>query len=175
MLKTIILTCCIILLILLVVSPILWWIYEVTIYKYKKNHQFLMFNQIEKGDYIWKLIGDYIQPLKVTSVSYEFDRNNNISKIRICIESIWERINISPDLARTFKLEDGTIEYYTIFEHAEAKRLFTEIKRMKSKDDSLTNTDEDIKIAINEELKNIEELKNEVKEFKKKCHEQGRR
>ena len=78
-------------------------------------------------------------------------------------------------MARTFKLEDGTIEYYTIFEHAEAKRLFTEIKRMKSKDDSLTNTDEDIKIAINEELKNIEELKNEVKEFKKNCHEQGRR
>lgn len=166
--KTIMIACTVISLILLTISPILWRIYEMIKYKHKKKFQFLMFNQIEKGDYIWKLIGDYIQPLRVTSVSYEFDRNNNISKIRICIASAWERINISPDLARTFKLEDGTIEYYTIFEHAEAKRLFTEIKRMKSKNDSLTNTDEDIKIAIHEELKNIEELKNEVKEFKKK-------
>jgi hypothetical protein len=39
---------------------------------------------------------------------------------------------------------------------------------MKSKNDSLANTDEDIKIAIGKELKNIEELKKQVKEFKEK-------
>ena len=172
---TIMIACTAILLILLTISPILCWIYDIIKYEHKKKFQFLMFNQLEKGDYIWKLVGTEITPIKVKSVSYRFDENNNMTKIRLDFDSGWELMTISPDLARTFKLEDGTIEYYTIFEHAEAKRLFTEIKRMKSKDDSLTNTDEDIKIAINEELKNIEELKNEVKEFKKNCHEQGRR
>ena len=174
MLKTIILTCCIILLILLVVSPILWWIYKVITYRHKKKYQFLMFNQIEKGDYVWQLVGDHIQPFEVTSVSYNFDENNNITRIRIKFD-LGGFIVILPDSARTFKIEMVEGEYYTIFEHAEAKRLFTEIKRMKSKDDLLTNTDEDIKIAINKELKNIEKMKNEVKEFENKCHEQGRR
>lgn len=175
MLKTIILTCCVILLILTAISPILLWVYEVIAYKYKKKYQFLMFNQIEKGDYIWRLVGTNIRPIRVKSVSYIFDENNNMTKIRLDFDSGWELMTISPDLARTFKIEIGDGEYYTIFEHAEAKRLFTEIKRMKSKDDLLTNTDEDIKIAIGKELKNIEELKNEVKKFKEKCHEQSRR
>lgn len=167
MLKTIILTCCVISLILLAISPILWWIYKVITYNSKKNHQFLMFNQIEKGDYVWQLVGDRIQPFKVTSVLYNFDENNNITRIRIYFD-LGGFIVILPDSARTFKIEMVEGEYYTIFEHAEAKRLFTEIKRIKSKDDLLTNTDEDIKIAIEKELKNIEELKNEIKEFKKK-------
>ena len=91
-----------------------------------------------------------------------------MTKIRLEFDSGWELMTISPDLARTFKIEIEDGEYYTIFEHAEAKRLFTEIKRMKSKNDFLANTDEDIKIAIGEELKNIEELKKQVKEFKEK-------
>lgn len=165
--KTIIIVCIVVPMILLIISPILWWIYEVTTYKYKKNHQFLMFNQIEKGDYVWQLSGSNITPIKVKSVSYIFDENNNITKIRIYFD-LGGFIVILPDSARTFKIEMVEGEYYTIFEHAEAKRLFTEIKRMKSKDDLLTNTDEDIKIAINKELKNIEELKNELKEFEKK-------
>lgn len=175
MLKTIILTCCVISLILLTISPILLWVYEVIAYKHKKKYQFLMFNQIEKGDYIWRLVGTNIRPIKVESVSYMFDENNNITKICIYFDSGWESMTISPDVARTFKIKIGEEEYYTIFEHAEAKRLFTEIKRMKSKNDSLANTDEDIKIAIGKELRNIEELKNEVKKFKEKCHEQSRR
>lgn len=165
---TIMIACTVILLILLTISPILCWIYDIIKYEYKKKFQFLMFNQIEKGDYIWKLVGTNIIPTKVKSVSYIFDENNNITKICIYFDSWWESMTISPDVARTFKIKRGEEEYYTIFEHAEAKRLFTEIKRTKSKNDSLANTDEDIKIAINEELRNIEELKNEVKEFKKK-------
>ena len=159
---------CIVILILLTISPILCWIYEMIKHEYKKKHQFLMFNQIEKGDYVWKLVGANITPIKVESVSYSFDKNNNIKKIRLYFDSRWESMTISPDSARTFKIKNEDGEYYTIFEHAEAKRLFTEIKRMKSKNDSLINTDEDIKIAIHEELKNIEELKNKVKEFKEK-------
>jgi hypothetical protein len=160
--------CIVILLILLTISPILWWIYEVIKYEYKRKFQFLMFNQIEKGDYVWKLVGANITPIKVESVSYGFDKNNNITKIRLYFDSRWDSITILPDSARTFKIENGDGEYYTIFEHAEAKRLFTEIKRIKSRNDLLINTDEDIKIAIHEELKNIEELKKQVKEFKKK-------
>jgi hypothetical protein len=160
--------CIVILLILLTISPILWWIYEVIKYEYKRKFQFLMFNQIEKGDYVWKLVGANITPIKVESVSYGFDKNNNITKIRLYFDSRWDSITILLDSARTFKIENGDGEYYTIFEHAEAKRLFTEIKRIKSRNDLLINTDEDIKIAIHEELKNIEELKKQVKEFKKK-------
>ena len=166
--KTIMIACIIILLILLTISPILWWIYEVITYRYKKNHQFLMFNQIEKGDYIWKLVGTKIIPIKVKSVSYHFDENNNIKYVLINFDSYLERIILTPNMSNTFRYGDKDGEYYTIFEHAEAKRLFTEIKRMKSKDDLLAITDEDIKIAINEELKNIEELKKQVKEFKEK-------
>ena len=159
--------CIVILLLLLPISPILWWIYKVITYNYKKNHQYLMFNQIEKGDYVWQLVGDRIQPFEVTSVSYNFDENNNITRIRIKFD-LGGFITILPDSARTFKIEMVEGEYYTIFEHAEAKRLFTEIKRMKSRNDLLTNADEDVKIAIDKELKNIEKMKNELKEFKKK-------
>ena len=45
-----------------------------------------MFNQIEKGDYIWKLVGTEIIPIKVKSVSYRFDENNNMTKIRLDFE-----------------------------------------------------------------------------------------
>ena len=55
--KTIMIACIVILLILLTISPILCWIYDIIKYEHKKKFQFLMFNQIEKGDYIWKLVG----------------------------------------------------------------------------------------------------------------------
>ena len=125
---------------------------------HKKKHQHKMFKELKKGDYIWKLYGDYIKPMKITEVMYYFDKQDNIEAIHIST-SDWTSLHLEPKQTNTFKIKEGTSEYYTIFKEAEAKRMLTEMKRNKNIKEFNTINQQDKINALNKELKELEEIK----------------
>ena len=136
-------------------------IYECFNHKHKKKHQHKMFKELKKGDYIWKLYGDYIEALRITDITYYFDKQDNIQEIHIST-SDWTTIRLEPKQTNTFKIKEGTYEYYTIFKEAEAKRMLTEMKRNKSINEYNVVNQEDKINALNKELKELEKIKQDT-------------
>jgi hypothetical protein len=136
-------------------------IYECFNHKHKKKHQHKMFKELKKGDYIWKLYGDYIEALRITKINYYFDKQDNIQEIHIST-SDWTTIHLEPQQTNTFKLKEGTYEYYTIFKEAETKRMLTEMKRNKSINEFNTINQQDKINALNKEIKELQKLKQDT-------------
>jgi len=127
-------------------------------YDHKKKHQHKMFKELKEGDYIWKLCGDYIEPMEITGTRYYFDTEDDIQEIHIST-SDYTTLHLKPQQTNTFKIKEGTTEYYTIFKEAEAKRMLTEMKRNKSINEyNVVNQQEKIN-ALNKELKELEKIK----------------
>lgn len=94
----------------------------------KKKH--LMFNQLKKGDYVWRVCADELKPLRVRKVYYDFKyESNEIEYIGISLEDTYHILRINPEHAKSFMFEDGTIKYYTIYEEADTIASLTRIKR----------------------------------------------
>jgi hypothetical protein len=94
----------------------------------KKKHP--MFNQLKKGDYVWRVCADELKPLRVRKVCYDFKYGSNeIEYICIDLEDTYNILRINPVYAKRFLFEDGTIKYYTIYEEAETVASLTKIKR----------------------------------------------
>ena len=136
-------------------------IYNGLNYVRKKEHQHKMFKELKKGDYIWKLCGDYMKPLRITGITYHFDKQDNIQGIRIHT-SDWMSLTLTPQQTSTFKIKEGTTEYYTIFVEAETKRQLIEMKRNKSIDDFNTIDQQDKINELNKEIQSLEQLKQET-------------
>lgn len=131
-------------------------------YIHKKKHQNKMFKELKKGDYIWKLCGDYMTPMRITGVTYYFDKQDNIQGIRIHT-SDWMSLSLTPQEANTFKIKEGTTtEYYTIFVEAETKRQLTEMKRNKSINDFNAINRQDKINELNKEIQFLEQLKQDT-------------
>ena len=128
---------------------------------HKKKCQHKMFKELKKNDYIWKLCGDYIEPMRITEVRYYFDKQDNIQGIHIST-SDWTTLHLTPQQTNTFKIKEGTVEYYTIFKEAETKRILTEMKRNKSINDFNTINQQDKINALNKEIKELEQLKKDT-------------
>ena len=121
-----------------------------------------MFKELKKGDYIWKLCGDYMTPMRITDVTYYFDKQDNIQGIRIHT-SDWMSLSLTPQEANTFKIKEGTTtEYYTIFVEAETKRQLTEMKRNKSINDFNAINRQDKINELNKEIQFLEQLKQDT-------------
>ena len=130
-------------------------------YIHKKKHQHKMFKELKEGDYVWKLYGDYMEPMRITEVRYYFDKQDDIQEIHIAT-SDWTTLHLEPQQANTFKIKEGTAEYYSIFVEAETKRQLTEMKRNKSINEySVVNQEEKIN-ALNKEIKELEQLKEDT-------------
>ena len=127
----------------------------------KKKHQNKMFKELKKGDYIWKLCGDYIKPMRITDVTYHFDKQDNIQGIHIST-SDWMSLDLTPQETSSFKVKEGTTEYYTIFVEAETKRQLTEMKRNKSINDFNTINRQDKINELNKEIQFLEQLKQDT-------------
>ena len=130
-------------------------------YIHKKKHQHKMFKELKEGDYVWKLYGDYMEPMRITEVRYYFDKQDNIQEIHITT-SDWTTLHLEPQQASTFKIKEGTYEYYSIFVEAETKRQLIEIKRNKSIDDFNTISQEEKINELNREIQSLEQLKKDT-------------
>jgi hypothetical protein len=130
-------------------------------YYHKKKHQHKMFKELKEGDYIWKLCGDYIEPMRITEVRYYFDKQDDIQEIYIST-SDWTTLHLKPQQTNTFKIKEGTVEYYTIFVEAETKRQLTEMKRNKSINEYSVVNKEDKINALNKEINELEQLKEDT-------------
>jgi hypothetical protein len=130
-------------------------------YDHKKKHQHKMYKELKKGDYIWKLYGDYIEPMRITEVRYYFDKQDNIEEIHI-FTSDWMSLRLTPRQTNTFKIEEGTAEYYSIFVEAETRRQLTEMKRNKSINEYSVVNKEDKINALNKEINELEQLKEDT-------------
>jgi hypothetical protein len=128
---------------------------------YKKKCQHKMFKELKKNDYIWKLCGDYIEPMRITEVRYYFDKQDDIQEIYIST-SDWTTLHLKPQQTNTFKIKEGTVEYYTIFVEAETKRQLTEMKRNKSINDFNTINQEEKINELNREIQSLEQLKKDT-------------
>jgi len=136
-------------------------IYKHFNYIHKKKHQHKMFKELKEGDYVWKLYGDYMKPMRITDITYYFDKQDNIQGIRIHT-SDWISINLTPQQASTFKIKEGTTEYYTIFVEAETKRQLISMKRNKSIEDFNTISQQDKIDELNKEIQSLEQLKKDT-------------
>lgn len=130
-------------------------------YIHKKKHQHKMFKELKEGDYVWKLYGDYIEPMRITEVRYYFDKQDDVQEIHIAT-SDWTTLHLEPQQASTFKIKEGTYEYYSIFVEAETKRQLTEMKRKKSINDFNTINQEEKVNALNREIQSLEQLKKDT-------------
>ena len=130
-------------------------------YDHKKKHQHKMFKELKEGDYIWKLCGDYIEPMEITGVRYHFDTEDDIQEIHISTLD-WTTLHLKPQQTNTFKIKEGTVEYYTIFVEAETKRQLTEMKRNKSINEYSVVNKEDKINALNKEINELEQLKEDT-------------
>ena len=156
--------CIVILMIIIISLPVVAFaniIRDSLNYDHKKKHQHKMFKELKKGDYLWKLYGDYIEPMKITEVRYCFDKEDNIQEIHI-YTSDWMSLHLEPQQTNTFKIKEGTSEYYTIFKEAEAKRMLTEMKRNKSINDFNTINQQEKINALNREIQSLEQLKKDT-------------
>ena len=136
-------------------------IYNGLSYIRKRKHQHKMFKELKKGDYIWKLCGDYMKPMRITDITYYFDKQDNIQGIRIHT-SDWISLSLTPQQASTFKIKEGTTEYYTIFVEAETKRQLISMKRNKSIEDFNTINQQDKINELNKEIQSLEQLKKDT-------------
>lgn len=120
-------------------------------YKYVAPKQRKMFNQLVKGDYVWRVDEDGITYFTVDKIKYVFDYNNDIRKIEIHY-SAYNYIDLKPEAAKTFKLGN----WHTIKAAAEL-----EYKKIKAKKDEAilgvtSCTIEDIKKASEKLIKQLE-------------------
>ena len=148
--------------VLLILSTLLGIsIYRHFNHTYKKKYQHKMFKELKEGDYIWKLCGDYIEPMRIKEIKYYFDKQDDIQEIYIST-SDWTTLHLKPQQTNTFKIKEGTVEYYTIFVEAETKRQLTEMKRNKSINDFNTINQEEKINELNKEINELEQLKEDT-------------
>ena len=159
--ETIIITIAVVCALSILLALIGTGIYRHFNYIHKKKQQHKMFKELKEGDYIWKLCGDYMKPLRITDITYYFDKQDNIQGIRIHT-SDWISLSLTPQQASTFKIKEGTTEYYTIFVEAETKRQLISMKRNKSIEDFNTISQQDKIDELNKEIQSLEQLKKDT-------------
>ena len=155
-----------IIVVLIIALSVLSTLLNISIYRHfnyihKKKHQHKMFKELKEGDYVWKLYGDYIEPMRITEVRYYFDKQDNIQEIHIAT-SDWTTLHLEPQQTNTFKIKKGTYEYYSIFVEAETKRQLTEMKRKKSINDFNIIDQQDKINELNKEIQSLEQLKKDT-------------
>ena len=125
-------------------------------YKYIAPNQKKMFNQLVKGDYIWRVDEDGVTHFTVEKVKYDFDSNKQVSKIKIYYGNAFlDYIETYPGAAKSFNFGN----WYTI--KAAAELEYNKIKN--KKDEAILGvtscTTEEIKKASEKLIKQLESTK----------------
>ena len=128
--------------------------------KAKKQH--LMFNQLKKGDFIWRVSGDWMRRMEVSGVEYHFDRHDIVDKIIIGLSGEYHQLHMRPDDAKAFVFKELGYTYYTILEEAKLTTDLTEMKRKKAIENAQSVDTSDFADKLNQEIKTLEKLRDET-------------
>lgn len=158
-----------IIILLIFTSPILLGVmvvllqnwYKNLVCNYHKKHQHRMFNQLKKGDYMWKLEGDFIYPCRISNVTYSFGNKDEVRTINIHFGSYYSTIRLKPEEARSFKYHD-VYDYFTLFEEAETIRSLSEMKRKRSIEGITATSSQEVANALKKEIDTLEKLKEDA-------------
>lgn len=128
--------------------------------KAKKQH--LMFNQLKKGDFIWRVSGDWMKRMEVSGVEYHFDKHDIVDKIIIGLSGEYHQLHMRPDDAKSFTFKELGYTYYTILEEAKLMTDLTEAKRKKAIENAQSVETNDVTKKLNQEIKALEKLRDET-------------
>lgn len=128
--------------------------------KAKKQH--LMFNQLKKGDFVWRVSGDWMRRIEVSGVEYHFDRHDIVDKIIIGLSGEYHQLHMRPNDAKSFTFKELGYTYYTILEEAKLMADLTEAKRKKAIENAQSVDANDVTEKLNQEIKALEKLRDET-------------
>ena len=128
----------------------------------KGQNQYLMFNELKKGDYVWEIMpDDTVASCKVDTVEYEFNYKHELKSVEIELihpwfPSIGKSIIIPAKDAKSYEYHS----YYTLYKDAKVRNDAIKKKKESEITNFKTVTESDINNAIDdviESLKNFEE------------------
>lgn len=126
-------------------------------YKYVAPKQKKMFNQLVKGDYIWRVDEEKVRYFTVERVEYDFDYKKQINKIKIYYgDSFHDCVEMKPDAAKSFIF----CNWYTIKAAADLEYRKEESKRNEAILGVTSSTPEDIKKASEKLIKQLDKIIN---------------
>lgn len=128
----------------------------------KAKKQYLMFNQLKKGDFVWKVEDGFLTRYKVSGVEYHFDTNDNVYKITISFVGEYHKLNIPIKIAKVFVYDEFTAKYYTIYKEAEIVANLTEVRRKKAIENAQSVDVSEVAAKLNEEIRVFEKLRDET-------------
>ena len=128
----------------------------------KAKKQYLMFNQLKKGDFIWRVSGDWMHRMEVSGVEYHFDRHDVVDKIIIGLSGEYHQLHMRPDDAKSFVFKELGYTYYTIYKEAEIVTNLSEIRRKKAIENAPSVDASEVASKLNEEIKVFEKLRDDT-------------
>jgi hypothetical protein len=127
----------------------------------KGQNQYLMFNELKRGDYVWEIMSDNtVASCKVDTVEYEFNYKHELKSVRIELSHPWfpsigRSIIIPAKDAKSYEYHG----YYTLYKDAKIRNDAIKKKKESEITNFKTVTESDINNAIDdviESLKNFE-------------------
>lgn len=128
--------------------------------KAKKQH--LMFNQLKKGDFIWRVSGDWMRRIEVSGVEYHFDGHDIVDMIIIGLSGEYHQLHMRPHDAKSFTFKELSYTYYTIYKEAKLMTDLTEAKRKKAIENAQSVDANDVTEKLNQEIKALEKLRDDT-------------
>ena len=126
-------------------------------YKLNAANQHLMFNQLKKGDFLWKVDGDRLTYRFIKDVEYVF-YGTKIRQIRIHFHGGYYTLDIEPENAKTYTYHN----YYTLYGDAKAQADFIALKRQEAISNSKEATADDVLKATDAVTARIEKIKKNI-------------
>lgn len=145
---------------LLIISPffaaIVWFIYTKLYYeisfRLKAKKQRLMFSQLKKGDFVWRLNGNMLDCFMVKKVNHTFHHDGTVKKMCIKLDGCYEEIKIDPKNVKSYEFED----YYTLMEDAVSRQKLILLKRKNEVEKLSKASPVEIKKAVDNVIKGLE-------------------
>lgn len=139
--------------------PLIYGLYLLikSIYRYKfvAPKQRKMFNQLVKGDFLWRVGENGVTYFTVDKVKYNLNRNEDaISKLKIYYAD-YDYVEMTPETAKTFKFNN----WHTIKDAAELEYNKIKAKRNEAILGVMECTPEDVKKASDKLIKQLENIK----------------
>ena len=126
-------------------------------YKLNAANQHVMFNQLKKGDFLWKVDGDRLTYRFIKEVEYIF-YGTEIRQIRIHFHGGYDTLDIEPEYAKTYTYHS----YYALYGDAKAQADFIALKRQEAISNSKEVTADDILKATDAVTARIERIKKNI-------------
>lgn len=150
-------------LVLLLIAMVVGLPIESHIKNKAKKTQHLMFNQLDKGDYVWSLNGESLKCYVVSYVGYHFRyRTNEVDEINIHLRGSYHNLRINPDAAKAFVFTDSNGTWYTLHEDAKTRCDLTKLERKRAIDKVKVVDAHDFQYELNREIESLKKVGEEA-------------